>query len=46
MEINPRFQASSTRLNDILLANGFDDIYSLTINAFYNENKLPNITHI
>ena len=41
MEINPRFQASSTKLNDILIDKGYPDIYTLNLNSFYNEDKLP-----
>lgn len=41
MEINPRFQASSTKLNDILIKKGYEDIYTLNLNSFYNEDNLP-----
>lgn len=41
MEINPRFQTSSTKLNDILIDKGYPDIYTLNLNSFYNEDKLP-----
>lgn len=36
MEINPRFQASTTKLNDILIENGYPDIYKLNLNSFYD----------